>query len=461
MAKKLGPLDLYRKLPKTNCGECGEKTCMAFASQLIERKYKPKDCPYLKEKPLEELTELLSPAIRQVEFGLGKNIVKIGGEDVMYRHELTYFNQTAIALDVHDEMSDEELLERVKFVSDFSFERVGEKLTLDAVAIRNKSQDAEKFASCVERVSKATEKALILCSFGVEAMDRALNVCGGKRPLVYTATHKTWEEMGSLALEHNCPVVAFAENDLSELKSMVNVLQNLGLKEICIDPGSNPQKKGFADTFSNFVMARRAGIQQDDMLINCPLIGIPAAAYLEKTQDDELKEVMLGAAMIDRFCDLIIIHSIEVYSILPLITLRQNIYTDPRKPKGVDAGLYEFGEPDENSPVLMTTNFALTYYTVESDIQAGNLDCFLLVVDTDSYGVDTAVAGGQLTSLKVKELIEETKIADRVRRKRLIIPGLAARLSGEIEQVSGWEVLVGPRDSSQIPGYVDKMLGEK
>ena len=157
--------------------------------------------------------------------------------------------------------------------------------------------------------------------------------------------------------------------------------------------------------------------------------------------------------MVVRYVDLLMVSSASKWSTLPLVVLRNNIYNDPRKPVSVEPGLRTFGEPDpKESPVLITSNFALTYYTVLSDIE--KLDCYLLVADTEGMSVDSAVAGRKFTGAKVAEVVASSGIAEKVSHRTLIIPGLAARLKGDIEDATGWDVVVGPRDSSSIPGYV-------
>jgi acetyl-CoA decarbonylase/synthase complex subunit gamma len=442
--KKLGPLDIYRHLPKTNCAECGEKTCMAFASQIIERALKLADCPYLKGTQMDALVRLTSPAVREVVFGR-ENPVKIGGEDVMYRHELTYFNETAIAIDVDDTMDEKELLQRVTYVTEFNHERIGQELTLQAIAIKNISQDPDTFVACVKKVAENTDKALIFCSFLPESLKAALTVYDGT-PLLYAATKETWKQIGELAVQYLCPVVAFADNDLAQLKSVVAALQSMGITDIVVDPGTHPEN--LTATLTSFVQIRRTAMSEDTL--NCPIIGIPAA------EPDPMKEVMAASMMVDRFADLIIFHNTDMFGVLPVITLRQNIYTDPRRPVAVDAGLRTFGEPTKDSPLLATTNFALTYYTVASDIESSALNAYLLVFDTEGLGVQASVAGGQLDAYKANEAMKAANIQDTVNHKKIIIPGMAARISGELEHLSGWEVMVGPKDSSGIPEFIEK-----
>ncbi|MDD2666764.1 MAG: acetyl-CoA decarbonylase/synthase complex subunit gamma [Methanocellales archaeon] len=456
MAKKIGPLDIYNYLPKTNCGECGEKTCMAFASQLIERAVKLEDCPTLKQPNFAEkyhsLKEMLAPGVKEVIVGVGDKAVKTGGEEIIFRHELTYFNKTAIALDVHDEMNDEELVERVRYVNDFCFKRIGEELKLDIIAIRSTSNDPDRFAQCVSKVLGEAKKPLILCSWTPSVLEEGLKVAGHERPLIYAATRDTWEEVGRLAVKYNCPVVAFADDDMAELKSVVKALESVGAEDIVLDPGSHVEGKYLANTFGNFVASRRAAIWNGD--IGYPLLGVPATVWL--SGGDASKEAMIAAIMIDKYADLIILHTPEIWALLPVITLRQNIYTDPRKPVAVEAGLRRFGDPDENAPVLMTTNFALTYYTVASDLESAGVDCYLLVIDTEGLGVEASVAGGKLDAFKAKEAIKNSGVEKEVIHRKIIIPGFSSRISGDLEIQSGWEVLVGPRDSSGIEDFIEK-----
>jgi len=454
MAKKLGPLDVYRYLPKTNCRECGEKTCMAFASQLIEREVKLEDCPPLMKPDLaaefHHLKEMLAPGVKEVIIGTGGAAVKIGGEEVIFRHELKYFNQTALALDVHDEMETDALLKRVKYVNDFKFKRIGEELKLDLIAIRSVSGNPEKFAQCVSKVSAETGKPLVLCSWDSKVLEAALEVVGGKRPLIYAATRDTWKEVGNLARKYRCPVVAFAD-DMSELKSVASALISMGIEDIVLDPGSNAE-----NILGKFVLARRAAILKDDKDLGFPLLGIPAMVSAGNGLEKTFREVMTAATMMDKYADLLILHTQEVWALLPLVTLRQNIYTDPRKPVAVDPVLRSIGRPTENSPVLLTTNFALTYYTVASDLESAGIACYLLVIDTDGLGVQASIAGGQLDAPKVKDAIKSSGLEKKVKHRKIVIPGYSARISGDLELESGWKVLVGPMDSSGIKEFIEK-----
>jgi acetyl-CoA decarbonylase/synthase complex subunit gamma len=147
-------------------------------------------------------------------------------------------------------------------------------------------------------------------------------------------------------------------------------------------------------------------------------------------------------------------HSLDGWVLLPQLIWRFNLYTDPRKPVSVESGIRTFGHPNKNSPVLITTNYALTFFTVESDIKTAGLDCYLIVVDTGGLSVESAVAGRYFSAESILSALKETEAENFVDHKTLIIPGLAARLSGETEEASGWKILVGPKDSSGLPQFI-------
>jgi acetyl-CoA decarbonylase/synthase complex subunit gamma len=459
--KELSPLDVYKLLPRTNCKECGEENCMAFATKVVNREVPLEKCPPLltekNEKAYKQLKEMLKPAVREVVLGVGDEAVKIGGKLVMYRHEFTYTNLTAIALDVTDEMPQEEIIERIKKVEGFSFEYIGQTLKLDMIAVRSTSDDPDKFKATVQKVTENTKLPLILCSLNPAVLEAGLMVAAKTRPLLYAATKDNWKEMAELSQMYSCPLTVFAPGDLNLLRSLTKTLLDYGVQDLVLDPGTFPED-GLADMVSDFTMLRRAACKRGDEVSGFPLIGVPLVAWIGKgnTQEEILKwrEAYLAAMLITRFADVLIMHNVDGWALLPEVVLRQNIYTDPRKPVAVEPGLKVFGTPDENSPVMFTTNFALTYYTVASDIESSKLNTYLLVVDTEGIAVDSAVAGRKLTAEKVAEALKASGIEGKVKHRKLLIPGKAARLSGEIEEMSGWQVVVGPRDSSEIPKYL-------
>ncbi len=458
--KELSPIDIYMLLPKTNCKKCGLENCMAYATKLVNRETALEACTLLlekqNEKAYQKLKDMLTPPVREIIVGTGDRAVKLGGKLVMYRHELAYFNPTAFAIDVTDEMTEEEVLSRVKGTEDFSYNYIGKELKLDMIAVRSTSNDPEKFRAIVKKVNQNTKLPLILCSLRPDVLEAGLMAALKARPLIYAANKENWKAMADLALTFQCPLVVFAPVDLKSLRSLVKTLKEYGVQDLVLDPGTFPNE-GLADTISNVTMIRRAVFRRGDDLFGFPIIGTPITAWLEKTETAEVNmwnEAYLTSMLINRYADVLIIHSTEGWVLLPTTILRQNIYTDPRKPVAVEAGLKTFGHPDANSPVLMTTNFALTFYTVASDLESSNVSCYLMIVNTEGLAVDSSVAGRKLTSEKIAEAIKTLKVEEKVNHRKLIIPGKAARLSGEIQDLSGWEILVGPRDSSEIPKFL-------
>jgi acetyl-CoA decarbonylase/synthase complex subunit gamma len=459
--KELSPIDVYKLLPKTNCKECGEANCMAFATKIVNREVSIDQCPPLLKKEnakaYGQLKEMLKPPVKEVVVGEGEKAVKLGGKLVMYRHEFTYTNPTAIAIDVTDEMPDEDLIGRIKQTEGFSYEYIGYTLKLNMIAVRSTSGDPEKFKTAVKKVVETTQLPLILCTLNSNVAEAGLMAAPNSKPLLYAATIDNWKDMAELALMYDCPLVISAPNDLDNLVSLVKTLLAYGVEDLVLDPGTFVNE-GLADTLNNFTMLRRAACKVGEDLAGFPLMGIPMVAWMDKgeTADEVVKwrEAYSAAMLIVRYADVLVLHGADGWSLLPNTVLRQNIYTDPRKPVAVEPGLKEFGTPNETSPVFFTTNFALTYYTVASDIENSKTSAYLIVVETEGSAVDSGVAGRKLTAEKVADAIKETGIEKKVNHRKIIIPGKASRISGEIEELSGWKVQVGPRDSSEIPKYI-------
>ncbi len=457
--KEISPIDVYKILPRTNCQECGEANCMAFATRLINGEYVLEDCtPLLRPEHAHlyaDLSELLAPPVKAVSFGTGDRAVTVGGKHVLYRHDFTYHNPTVIAIDVTDGMTEEELERRVNEIGGFSYSYIGRTLQLDAIAIRSTTGDPDAFARTVERAA-ASGYPLILCTLDPGVMQAGIARAPESRPLLYAATAANWEAMADLALQYRCPLVVSAPGDIPLLRSLAHTLLDCGVQDLVLDPGTSVDA-GLARTIMNASTIRRAACLAHDDYLGFPLLGTPIAAWAgDELSPDAIrwKEAYTAAMQISRYADLLILHSLEGWVLLPQLLWRFNIYTDPRKPVSVEPGVRTFGSPDKDSPLLITTNYALTFFTVESDIKAAHLDCHLIVVDTGGISVESAVAGRYLTAEKVAETLREYNAEELVGHRWLILPGLAARLSGETEETSGWRILVGPKDSSGLAAFL-------
>ena len=458
--REISPIDVYSLLPRTNCKECGESNCMAFATRVVNGELMISACPPLHTiefgKEHESLSALMAPLVRQVTIGTGESAINIGGKYVLQRHEFTYHNPTPIAIDVNDLMTDDELETRVRQISGFSYNYIGRILKLNAVAIRSCSGDPAAFKATVKRVADTTDLPLILCVLDPVVMEAGLSVIKERCPLIYAATEKNWKAMADLALAYHAPLAVFAPQDLPLLRSLVRTLLAYGISDLVLDPGTISEE-GLAQTISNFTAIRTQACRNFDELFGFPLLGVPLTVWTGgELSEDVLKwrEAMTASMLLTRYSDLLIMHSLDGWVLLPQLIWRFNIYSDPRKPVSVEAGVKSFGRPDRDSPVLITTNYALTYFTVESDIKAANLDCYLIVTDTGGLSVESAVAGRYFTADAIASSLKEYGVADLVNHKTLIIPGLSARISGETEESTGWKILVGPKDSSGIALYI-------
>lgn len=464
---KLSPIQVVQNLPGTNCKECGEETCMAFAVKLLDHKVKMEDCkPLFKEekyaKKLQKLKEQVTPPIRLVPIGVGKSAVNFGGEEVLYRHELTYYNKPPIFIDVADD-NEEEILKKAKTIKELSIYRLGKTFTLQGIALRSRSNNPATFAKAVNTLLQNADVPLILCSLNPEVLKAGLDAAKGKNPLIYAATKDNWEAVGKLAQDYNCGVVVYSE-DLSELKSIAKSLNAGGIEKIALDPGTCKGSGLVNDTLNNQIMLKKSAIEKGDKDVGWPTVGITSTVWIGKQKDmDEgerialaYEEGKLAAMLISNACNLIIQHTDDVWFQLAMIVVSDNIYVDPRVNPAVDAKLYEIGTPSPTDPVFMTSNYSMTYYTVESDLKDMKINAWLLVVNTEGISVESSIAGGQLNAAKVADAIKETGLEDKVEHRIMIIPGLAARISGELEQTANWKILVGPRDSSGISGFMQK-----
>jgi acetyl-CoA decarbonylase/synthase complex subunit gamma len=458
--REISPIDVYKLLPKTNCQECHESNCMAFATRLVNGELVLTDCPPLftatHQAARQNLEILLAPPVRAVTFGTGSQQCTTGGKYILQRHEFTYHNPTTIAIDVDDLMTEEELRARLSKIEQFSYNYIGRNLTLNAIAIRSVSGDPAAFEKTVGIVCGATNLPLILCSLDPAVVKAGLARTGDRRPLIYAATEKNWKQMADLALEFHVPLVVHTDGDLALLRSLIKTLNACGLADLILDP-STLAEDGLSDTIHTLTAIRAAACRNFDDLFGYPLLGVPLAVWTsEEISMDVLKwrEAITASMLMSRYADLLIMHSLDGWVLLPQLIWRFNLYTDPRKPVSVEAGIRTFGNPGKSSPVLITTNYALTFFTVESDIKAAGLDCYLIVADSGGLSVESAVAGRYFSAESIVTALKDTGIQDLVGHRTLIIPGLAARLSGETEEASGWKILVGPKDSSGLPQFL-------
>jgi acetyl-CoA decarbonylase/synthase complex subunit gamma len=442
-------IQIFKLLPKTNCGECGVPTCLAFAMNLAAAKAELDSCPYVSAEAKEKLSEASAPPIRQVAIGAGVRAFKIGGETVMFRHEKTFYNPTAIAALVKSDMDGGALDRKLKEWNAFQYERVGLNLRPELVALRDVNGNAAAFAAAAKKIAEESEFNLVLMTDKAEVMKAAVEVCAFKKPLLYAATAQNAEAMGKLAKEKGLPLAVKADN-LQNLIALSDKLTGMGLKDLVLDSGARDPKQVLQDQ----VAIRRAPLKAGNRSLGFPTIAFPCemAGNLDM-------ETVLAAMLIAKYAGIVVLSDFKGESLFPLLLERLNIYTDPQRPMTVTQGIYEIGSPNENSPVCITTNFSLTYFIVSGEIEGSRVPTWLLIMDTEGLSVMTAWAAGKFSGDAVASFVKKSGIADKIAHKKLIIPGYAASISGDMEEeLPGWEVIIGPRDASLIPKFLKERV---
>jgi acetyl-CoA decarbonylase/synthase complex subunit gamma len=436
-------IQIFKLLPKTNCGECKYPTCLAFAMALASGKAEIDSCPHVTEEARGQLSEASAPPIRQLIIGAGEYEIKIGGETVLFRHEKTFFNQPGLAILVTDSMDDEEANKRFSKVGFFQYDRIGSILRPELVAIKSTGND-EKFLSLVR---KAVDEpyGIILMTSKTSLMKEALEISKVKRPLIYAATKENIEEYGFLAKAFNCPL-AVKGNGIEDLTSLTERLTAMGLKDLVLDTSSRNVKESLQDQ----IIIRRAALTSKYKPLGFPTITFPC-----EMSDSLMKETIIASCFVAKYAGIIVLSDFEGESIFPLLLQRMNIYTDPQRPMTTEEGIYPINNPDSTSPVLVTCNFSLTYFIVSGEIENSRVPSWLCVLDTEGLSVLTAWAAGKFLGDGVGTFIKKCGISEKVGHKKLIIPGYAAAILGELEEeLSDWEILVGPREAAHIPAFL-------
>ncbi len=434
-------IQIYKMLPQTNCGDCGVPTCLAFAMKLAAGQAELDACPHVSDEAKEQLGAASAPPVLPVTIGN----FKTGGETVLFRHEKTFVNQTGFAVLVTDKMSDSDVDKRLNNFKDLQYERVGVLLKSDLIAVKSETGDVAAFEKLVNKVKDAVDAGMILMSDKVDVLAAGAKLLTDKKPLLYAATKDNVEEVGNLAKENKCPV-AVKGNGFDEVIELTEKLTGMGLKEIVIDSGSRKLRNAFEEQ----VIIRRAAIKNTFRPLGFPTITFPC-----EMTDNYMEETLIASTFIAKYGGIIVLSDLEGHALFPLLVQRMNIYTDPQRPMATEEGIYEINNPDVNSPVLITTNFSLTYFIVMGEIEGSRVPTWLLVMDTEGLSVLTAWAAGKFVADAIAPFVKKSGIGDKVESKSLVIPGYSASISGELEEeLSDWKITIGPREAAHIPAFL-------
>jgi len=438
-------IEIFKLLPKTNCGDCGVPTCLAFAMNLATGKAELSACPHVSDEAKEKLSEASAPPILPVTIGVGDKALKIGSETVMFRHEKRFENPPGLAILISDKMDDAEVDARLEKLKTLEYERVGLTLSADLAALKAESGDAAKFAALANKVKGATDCGIILMSDNADILAAGVKACADRKPLIYAATKDNLDAVANLAKENDCPVAVKASG-LEELAGLTEKLTAAGLKNIVIDSGSRTVRQALEDQ----IIIRSAAINKKFRPLGFPTIVFPG-----EMTDNPMKEAVIASMFIAKYAGIIVLSDFNGESLFPLLVERLNIYTDPQRPLATKQGIYEINNPDENSPLLVTSNFSLTYFIVSGEIENSKVPSYLYVKDTEGLSVMTSWAAGKFSADIIGPAILKSGVADKIKHHKLIIPGYIAAESGGLEEeMAGWEIMVGPRDASHLTPYL-------
>ena len=442
----LSGLQIQKLLPKTNCKECGSNTCLAFAMKLAGKKAELKECPYASDEAKRVLGAASEPPVKGIALG-EKQALKLGEETVLYRHEKTFVRQTALAININDTDAPAAIESTLASIRDYVLIRVGQTLTLDAVAITQKGSSAESFAALAAKAYQITKRPLILRSPDTKALAAAAAAVKGSHSVICAPTPAAASDLAVIAKE-NGHALALTAPDLDTLAALAAQIKPTGFNDLLLEF----QTHSLAEQFQTNSLARRAALRD-----SFKATGYPTLRVLDSA--DLLESTVEATTEIAKYGGLLVLPSFDAAQVSTLMTLRLNLYTDPQKPIQVEPKLYPVGEPTGQSPVFVTTNFSLTYFIVSGEIENSGTSAWLLVPECEGLSVLTAWAAGKFSGGSIGKFAKEIGLDKQVQRRDIIIPGYVAQISGELEEaMPGWKVLVGPQEAGDLESFIKTRL---
>jgi acetyl-CoA decarbonylase/synthase complex subunit gamma len=434
----LSGIQIYKLLPQTNCKECGFPTCLAFAMKLAAKQVELSACPYVSDASKQQLAESAAPPIRLITLKAGSE-VKAGNEVVMFRHEKSFYNKSGLFIRV--KASDPDLAKKVAAADAYKVNYVGMDFTIDGFAVE---ADGGDFVGAVKAVRGATKRPLILIAKDATLLDSALNLLAGESALIYAAELSDYEPLADLAKKHKAALVVKADS-LDALADLTQKIKAKGVEDMVLDPAAAT----LSASLSRNTQLRRLALK------NVRSLGYPIIAFPCDAKD----EGVAAAQAIAKYAGFVVLSEFKPELLYPLLVLRENIYTDPQKPIQVLPGIYEINSPKPESPVLITTNFSITYFSVANEVEGSGLPAWLVVTDAEGMSVLTAWAAGKFDAERIAKAIKSFDLASKVSKKRIVLPGHVAVLSGELEEeLPDWEIRVGPREAVDLPAFMKQAL---
>jgi acetyl-CoA decarbonylase/synthase complex subunit gamma len=440
-------IQIYKLLPQTNCKDCGFPTCLAFAMKLAAKQVELSACPHVTEESKAQLSESAAPPVRLITLKADSNEVKAGNEVVLFRHEKTFYHRPGLFVRVHDGQSADEIKATVAAADTYAVNYVGIQLAPDGFAVEATAGSPAAFEAAIAATRAATKRPLILLSRDPAVMEAGLKALDGEAPLIYGADASTWEAMAALAKKYGAALAVIADS-LDGLADLTQKIKAAGVEDMVLHPVANTMSGSLALN----TQIRRLAIKK-----NFRALGYPTIALCGDT--DPGREAILATQAIAKYAGFVVLNHFAPETFYPLLVLRQNIYTDPQKPIQVQPGIYEINSPKPEDPVLVTTNFSITYFSVANEVEGSGLPAWLVVADAEGMSVLTAWAAGKFDAERIAKSVKQFGVEDKISRKRIVIPGHVAVLSGELEEeLPGWEIRVGPREAVDIPAFMKQAL---
>lgn len=439
-------IQILKMLPKKNCGECKIPTCLAFAMKVAAGQIEIGECPYVDDEVKETIGEASAPPIRTIKIGAGDTAFTSGGETCLFRHEKRFENPTGIGVLISTAMDDQAVSSRVENFKKMQYERVGVIMKPDLIAVKDAKNDEASFVGLLKKImDNAPEANLILMSDSAANLKAAAEVCKDKQPLLYAANSENGKELAALAKEISCPLAVKGAN-LDETIGIAEEMISVGLKDLVVDTGARTVKAVYEDN----VLARRAAVNKKYKPLGFPTINFPC-----EMTDDPLMEALIASVLIAKYAGIVILSDLQGETLFPLFLERLNIFTDPQRPMVVEENIYPLNGPDENSPVIITCNFSLTYFIVSGEIEGSKVPSWLLIKDTEGLSVLTAWAAGKFGADLIAQFIKKSGIEDKIKHRELLIPGYLATIKGELEEeLPDWTITIGPREAGHLPAFL-------
>lgn len=446
-------IQILKMLPKKNCGECKIPTCLAFAMKVAAGQIEIGECPYVDDEVKNTIGEASAPPIRTIKFGTGDNLFSIGGETCLFRHEKRFENPTGIAVLVTTEMDAAAVDSRIEQFKKLEYERVGVLMKADLIAIKDAKNDEASFAALVKKVMAGAEKAnLILMSENAANLKAAAEIAKARKPLLFGATGSNAKDLASIAQEYGLPLGVKGSN-IDDAVSISEELLQAGLKDLVVDTGARTIRTALEDN----VVARRSAINKKYKPLGFPIITFPC-----EMTDDPLMEAMIASVLIAKYAGIVVLSDLQGETLFPLLLERLNIFTDPQRPMVVEEDIYPISGPGEDSPVLITCNFSLTYFIVSGEVESSKVPSWLLIKDTEGLSVLTAWAAGKFGADLIAQFIKKSGMEGKVKHRDLIIPGYLATIKGELEEeLPDWNILIGPREAGHLPAFLKEWKPSK